>query len=163
VEYKRVADMIEPPYDPAEQGGDDRFAPPPRREPPAVQTGRRGARNQTQQAQTLTGENLFLVEQVTIEVKMCTQSIVWGIRGSFLTGKPSDNAIRSSLSADAAAAKRLDALLANIVELTTFLDEGEKTNRTSQPPPSNASKMFRFTMPELRESLAKYSVSLAKM
>jgi hypothetical protein len=102
-----------------------------------------------------------LLERIVIDVKMCTQSVVWGIRSSFLTGKPKENSFYTSLKSENPAVKRLDAVLAEIISLATFLDEGDKAQRTVVLP--NAAKAFKFDHSELRDALAKCSEALMKI
>jgi hypothetical protein len=50
--------------------------------------------------------------------------------------------------------------MSEIVELSTFLDEGDKSKRTIAIP--NMPKTFKFDLPELRDALKKCSESLEK-
>jgi hypothetical protein len=102
-----------------------------------------------------------LPEQIVTDVKMCTQSVVWGIRGGFLTGKPAENSFYTSLAADDPAIKRLDMLLAEIIGLATFLDEGDKARRAAAM--VTTLKTFKFDLGELADVLAKCSEALAKI
>jgi hypothetical protein len=103
-----------------------------------------------------------LLEQIVIDVKMCTQSVVWGIRGGFLTGKPGENSLYTSLETGDPAIKRLDVLLTEIIGLATFLDEGDKARRTAAAA-ANTVKTFKFDLSELRDALAKCSEALTKI
>jgi len=103
----------------------------------------------------------ILLEQIVLDIKTCTQSVVWGIRGGLLTGKPTENSFYASLGKDNSEAGRLDILLGEIVELTAFLDEGSKANRST--PAFNAPKAFNFDLPELRNTLSKSSEVFAKI
>lgn len=98
---------------------------------------------------------VILLEQIVIDVKTCTQSIVWGIRSGFLTGRPTENSFYTSLGNDNPEAGRLDILLKEIVELTAFLDEGDKANRSTLS--VNAPKAFNFDLLELQNALSKSS------
>ena len=93
------------------------------------------------------------VEQIVIQVKVCTHSVVWGIRSGPLTVRPTEHSFYASLNNDSQEKKRLDVLMAEIVELTTFFDEGEKTKRSVAEP--NAPKAFRFDRSELQDALQK--------
>ena len=96
-----------------------------------------------------------LKEQIVINVKICTQSVVWGMRSGFLTSRPSETSFVASLQDGDPAVERLNTLMARIVELTTFMDEGEMSRRAT--PTANDSKEFRFDLPDLREALIKLS------
>ena len=98
----------------------------------------------------------LLLERIVINVKMCTHSVVWGVRNSLLTGRATDDSFYASLDSDDPAVKRLDMLLAEIIKLTTFLDEGDGTRR----PIENMPKAFFFNLSELRDALAKTSEAL---
>jgi len=106
----------------------------------------------------------MLLERIVINVKMCTQSIVWGIRSGFVpvspaANRPVPNSFYDSLETDDPAMLRLDVLLAEIIELATFLDEGDQPRRAA--PAANTPREFRFNLPELRDALAKTSEALA--
>jgi hypothetical protein len=102
-----------------------------------------------------------LRERMVISVKICTQSVVWGIRNGFLTSKPSENSFYASLKSNEPAIKRLDALMAEIVELSAFFDEGVKAKRTIAIP--NMPKEFKFDLSELRDMLKKCSNALTNI
>lgn len=106
-------------------------------------------------------DSALLLEQIVVDTKTCIQSVVWGIRGWFLTGNPGEHSLYASLSSDDPTKKQLDILLAEIVELATFLDEGDRTKR--QSPATNAPKAFRFVILELRDAMAKSSEALAQI
>jgi len=102
------------------------------------------------------------MEQIVIDVKICLQSVAWGIRGGLLPpARPGNNSsLYASLASDDPRAKRLNMLMSEIIELSTFLDEGDKANR---PPPTPIlgdgaavpTKAFKFDLSELRGVLAK--------
>ena len=96
--------------------------------------------------------------QVVVHVKICTHSVVWGMRGGLLTGRPTENSFYASLESESPEKKRLDVLMAEIVELTTFFDEGEKEKRAVALP--NSPKEFRFNLFELHDVLKKCSAAL---
>jgi hypothetical protein len=100
-----------------------------------------------------------LLEQIVVDIKICTQSIVWGIRSGILTGRPMENSFYTSLKADVSELKRLDVLLAEIIELATFLDDGDGVRRPAALP--DAPRAFKFTLLELRNALTKCSEALA--
>ena len=106
-----------------------------------------------------------LLERIIVNVKMCTQSVVWGIRSGFLpvspAVKPGENSFYASLKEGDPAIGKLDVLLTEIIELAVFLDEGDKANRSVTIP--NAPKELKFGLPELRDVLAKTSEVLAKI
>ena len=102
----------------------------------------------------------MLIEQIVHNVKFCTQSVIWGIRSGLLTSKPGENSFYASLEDDDPAVKRLDILLTEVIELTTFFDEGEKSRRTVAA--ANAPKEFKFNLSELRDALAKCAETIAK-
>jgi hypothetical protein len=81
------------------------------------------------------------------------------MRNGFLSSKPNDNSFYASLKNDDSTIQRLDVLMAEIVELSTFFDEGDKAKRTIAIP--NTPKVFKFDLPELRDALKKCSESLA--
>ena len=93
----------------------------------------------------------MLPEQIVINVKMSTQSVVWGIRSSFLTGRPMDNSFYASLESDDPSRRRLDVLLSEIMKLATFLDEGDGTKRPMLA--ANVPREFQFNLTELRDTL----------
>jgi hypothetical protein len=103
----------------------------------------------------------LLLEQIVMNVKIGVQSIVWGMRSGLLSAKPSENSFYLSLKNEDTEIKRLDTLMAEIVELSAFLDEGDKTKRTPALP--NMPKAFKFDLAELRDALKKCSESLAKI
>ena len=106
-----------------------------------------------------------LIEQIVIDLKTCIQSVFWGIRREFLTGRPAaEHSFFLSLKSEAAK-KRAEALLSALIELSAFLDEGDKENRqsTTDGAGANAPKKFKFDLPDLRDMLAKSSETLAKM
>ena len=104
----------------------------------------------------------MLLEHVVVHVKVCLQSVVWGFRSVFLTAnRPGESSFYASLKADDLAAKRLDSLLSEIIELAAFLDEGDRTKRSVAA--ANAPKEFKFDLSELRGALAKCSESLEKI
>ena len=96
-----------------------------------------------------------LLEQIVLNAKVCTQSVVWGMRSGLMANRPNENSFYASLEDDDPAIKRLDTLMAEIIELTTFFDEGEKTRRSVAVP--NQPKEFRFDLLEIRDALAKCS------
>ena len=108
------------------------------------------------------------MEQIVIDVKTCIQSVAWGIRCGFLTGRRGDNSLLVSLASNDPATTRLNMLMSEILELSAFLDEGDKTNK---PPAAailgddvNATKRaFKFDLSELSAALEKSSQALAKM
>ena len=102
----------------------------------------------------------ILREQIVINVKMCMQSVVWGIRSGFLTSRPTENSFYASLKPDELARKKLDILLAKITELSAFLDEGNPPRRSV--PSANVPKEFQFTLSELRDALVNTSESLVE-
>jgi len=105
---------------------------------------------------------VLLLERIVINVKMSIQSIVWGIRSSFLTGRPTnDFFFYASLESDDPAIRRLDILLAEIIKLSTFLDEGDGTRRPVLS--ANIPREFQFNLTELRDTLAQTSEVLAKI
>ena len=104
----------------------------------------------------------MLLEQIVINVKTCIQSVVWGIRSTFLSAaRPGESSFYASLKADDPAIKRLDALLSEIMELATFLDEGDKAKRSAAA--ANVPKEFKFDLLELRSALTKCSETLEKV
>ena len=108
---------------------------------------------------------VLLLERIVINVKMGAQSVCWGIRGGFLpvylTTRPAENSLYASLKSDDLAIKRLDGLLAEIIKLSTFLDEGDGTKQLVLA--ANVPKEFLFTLSELRDVLAKISETLMEM
>ena len=107
----------------------------------------------------------ILRERITINVKMCTQSVGWGIRGGFLpvnpAVKPAENSFYASLAPDDSAVRRLDILLVEIIGLAAFLDEGDGTKRPVLS--ANLPKEFQFDLPALRDALVKISEILTKI
>ena len=104
---------------------------------------------------------VLLLEQIVINVKMSIQSVVWGIRSSFLTGRPTEDSFYASLESDDPAVRRLDILLAEIIKLSIFLDEGDGTRRPVLS--ANVPREFQFGLPELRDTLAKTSETLTEI
>ena len=98
----------------------------------------------------------LLLERIVINVKMGTHSVVWGVRNSLLTGRATEDSFYASLEPDDPARKRLDVLMAEIIKLSTFLDEGDGARR----PIENMPKAFFFNLTELRDALAKTSEAL---
>ena len=106
-----------------------------------------------------TPEPAIVRERVVINVKICTQSVVWGIRSSFITiNKPGDHSFYVSLKSDDPSVKRLDSLMAEIRKLSDFFDEGDKAKQTIAIP--NMPKTFKFDLPELQDALKKCSDAL---
>ena len=103
-------------------------------------------------------EPAILLEQIVVNVKMCTQSIVWGVRSGFLTSRPGENSFYASLQREEPAIQRLDALITEIIELSAFFDEGARTSRTIAVP--GMPKEFKFDLLELRNALKKCSEAL---
>ena len=103
----------------------------------------------------------ILLERIVINVKMCVQSVVWGIRGGFLTAKPTGNSFYTSLEADDPAIERLNTLLAEIMKLSTFLDEGNPPRRSVLS--ANVAKEFQFDLTELRDALEKIAENMSEM
>ena len=117
-------------------------------------------------------ESAILMEQIVVDLKTCIQSVVWGIRSTTLTGRPAaenPHPFYASLKSDEAgvlpAMKRLDTLMSELTELSTFLDEGDKENRPSatENAGANASRKFKFDLSELRDALEKSSEAIAKI
>jgi len=116
---------------------------------------------------------VLLLERIVVNLKMCTQSVVWGIRSNFLTGRPPDDSFYASLAASASldtdpsldtddpSIRRLDILLAEIIKLSTFLDEGDGTRRPVLS--VNVPREFQFNLSELRDVLANTSEVLAEI
>jgi len=95
-----------------------------------------------------------LLERVVVNVKMCIQSVVWGIRGGFLTvNRPEEHSFYASLDSDDPAVKRLDILLTEMIELAAFFDEGNPPRRSILS--ANVQREFQFSLAELRDALAK--------
>jgi hypothetical protein len=105
-----------------------------------------------------TQETTVVMGQIVIDMKTCTQSIAWGIRSGFLSGKPAESSLYSSIQNDEQAVKRLDDLWTALTELSIFFDEGGKAS----PQPS-AGEIFKFELSELRDKLAKFSETLSKI
>jgi len=118
----------------------------------------------------------ILIEQIVIDMKTCTQSVAWGIRCAplpfSLTSRPADSSLYASLKNDDPATKRLERLMSEIIEHTTFLDEGDKMNRqaavaiqgtvSGESTGANVPKRgFKFDIMELRDALAKLSEALS--
>jgi len=109
------------------------------------------------------------MEQMVIDVKTCIQSVAWGIRCGLLPpARPGDNSLYVSLASDDPSATRLHMLMSEIIELSIFLDEGDKANRPPQATvlgeeTSAARRAFKFDLSELRGTLAKSSQALAKI
>ena len=103
----------------------------------------------------------MLIEQIVRNIKICTQSVIWGVRSGLLTGKPGENSFYASLEKDDPAIKRLDVLLSEVRELTTFFDEGEKSRRSAAI--ANLPQTFRFDLAELRDVLEKCSETLTEI
>jgi hypothetical protein len=101
----------------------------------------------------------ILLEQIVVRIKIGTQSVFWGMRSRLLTGSPNEHSFHASLRHDDPSAKRLDSLMTAIVELTTFLDEGERSRRSAAW--ANAPQSFKFDLSELRDALKKCSETLA--
>ena len=102
-----------------------------------------------------------LLERIVVNVKMCTQSVVWGIRGGFLTaGKPEEYSFYASLESDDPTVRRLDILLAAIIELATFFDEGNPPRRSVLS--ANVQREFQFSLSELQDALTKISDALTR-
>jgi len=99
-----------------------------------------------------------LCEQIVVNMKTCTQSVVWGMKSGFLTARPSENSFYASLKNDDPAIKRSDVLMAEIVELSAFFDEGDKARRSVALP--GVPKAFKFDLSELRDALKKCSEAL---
>ena len=99
-----------------------------------------------------------LLERIVINVKMCTQSVVWGFRSSLLTGKPAEESFYTSLGTEDTESRRMDMLLAEVTKLSTFLDEGDGTRRPVLG--ANLPKEFLFNLSELRDALARTSEAL---
>ena len=100
-----------------------------------------------------------LCEQIVVNLKTCIQCVVWGMRGGYLSARlPSENSFYASLKSDDPAIQRLDVLMAEIVELSTFLDEGIRERRSSALP--GVAKTFKFDLSELRNALKKCSEAL---
>ena len=97
----------------------------------------------------------LLLEQIVINVKMGTQSVVWGIRSSFLVSRSANDSFYTSLESNDPTVKRLDMLLAEIMKLAAFLDEGDGTRRPILS--ANLPREFQFNLSELRDALAKTS------
>ena len=116
----------------------------------------------------MAADSTIPMEQIVIDIKTCLQSVVWGIRSGFLMARQADHSLYASLKNEDPATKRLNMLMAEILELSSFLDEGDKANK-----PSSAAvlgeeanvlkKAFKFDLPALREALAKSSQALATM
>jgi hypothetical protein len=100
-----------------------------------------------------------LLEQIVVDVKTCTQSVVWGIRSGFLTARPAENSFYASLKNDDPEVKRLDILMKEIVDLAAFFDEADRTQRAT--PAVDAPKEFKFDILELRDALSKISETIA--
>jgi hypothetical protein len=105
-------------------------------------------------------DSAILLERIVLNVKMCIQSVGWGIRSDFLSGRPTKNSFYTSLESDEPAMKRLTLLLAEITKLAMFLDEGDGTRRPVLS--ANVAKEFLFTLAELRDVLAKTSDALTE-
>jgi len=103
-------------------------------------------------------DEAVLQEQIVVNMKMCTQSVVWSMRSGFLAHRPSENSFYASLENGSHTKKNLDALMAEIVELTAFFDEGEPSQRFAAT--INDPKEFRFNLTELQDALAKCSAAL---
>jgi len=103
----------------------------------------------------------LLLERIAINLKMSTQSVVWGIRSSLLTGRPTEDSFYASLEPDDPSIRRLDILLAEIIKLATFLDEGDGTRRPVLS--ANVPREFQFNLSELRDVLATTSEVLAEI
>ena len=99
-----------------------------------------------------------LREQIVVNMKTCTHSVVWGMRSGFWTARPGENSFYAALKNDDPAIKRLDILMAEIVELSTFFDEGVKERRSGALP--GVPKAFKFELSELRDALKKCSEAL---
>jgi len=100
-----------------------------------------------------------LREQIVVNVKACTQSVVWGMKSGFLTAaRPGENSFYASLKSDDPAIERLDVLMTEIVELSTFFDEGVKERRSGALP--GVPKAFKFDLSELRDALKNCSEAL---
>ena len=109
-----------------------------------------------------TPDPAILSERIVVNIKICTQSVVWGIRSGFLTtSKSGENSFYASLKSDDPSLKRLDVLMSEIVELSNFFDEGDKAKRTIAIP--NMPKAFKFDILELRDFLKKCSDALMKI
>ena len=105
-----------------------------------------------------------LIGQIVADMKICTQSIVWGIQCRFLTSRWGENSFYAALviANNDKARNRLDRLLKEIGELSTFFDEGDKTNRQAVPL-GNMGKAFKFDLRELGEFLENFSESLSNI
>jgi len=104
---------------------------------------------------------VLLLERIVVNLKICTQSVVWGIRSSFLTGRPTEDSFYASLEPDDPSIRRLDMLLVEIINLATFLDEGDGTRRPILS--ANVPREFQFNLSELRDVLARTSEVLMEI
>jgi hypothetical protein len=102
-----------------------------------------------------------LLEQIVVDTKVCIQSIAWGIPGGILTSRPGENSFYAVLPNDEPTKKNLELLREEIIKLTTFFDEGDKTRPSTSP--ASDSKAFKFDLPVLRDALAKTSETIAKI
>ena len=103
----------------------------------------------------------LLLERIVINIKTCVQSVVWGIRSDFLSGRPTPDSFYASLATGDPAIKRIDILLSEIIKLSTFLDEGDGTRRPVLA--ANLPKEFQFDIAELLGTLTKISATLAEI
>ena len=100
----------------------------------------------------------MLKERIVVKVKMATHSVVWGMRGGLLTSRPSESSFYTLLEGNDPAVERLNVLMSEIVELTTFFDEGEVARRSAVA--ANHPKEFRFDLSDLRDALIKCSEAI---
>ena len=104
---------------------------------------------------------IILLERIVINMKISIQSVVWGVRSSFLAGRPHDDSFYVSLESDDSSRRRLNILFAEINKLATFLDEGDGTRRPVLV--ANIPREFPFGLPELRDMLTTTSETLAEI
>ena len=105
---------------------------------------------------------VILLERIVTNMKMCTQSVGWGIRGDFLTAsRPAEHSFYASLGTDDPAIRRLDILWLEIIKLAVFLDEGVGTRRPALA--ANVPREFQFNLSELRDALERASEAFSEI
>gem|GEM_PF-2593867 len=101
-----------------------------------------------------------LTEQIVVNLKTCMQSVVWGVRSGFLSQtRPAEHSFYVFLDTDSPEIKRMDMLMAVILELSAFLDEGDRSRRPLGS--GDAPKTFPFHLHELNDVLNRASEKLA--
>ena len=111
----------------------------------------------------------MLMEQIVIDMKVCIQSVAWGIQSGLITGKRGDDSMYAAtvVAANETEVKRLDLLLQEINGLSAFFDEGNKTNRQTTSAENVGAntprRTFKFDLSELRDALAKSAEAFSKI